>query len=141
MKKLFPVLFFVFRRPLSMIKIFAKTANRYKCFTAFSKDDACYDPIKRSALRSICQKEPPEVFCNKICSLKFCKIHRKTPEACSFIKKEALTQVFFYEFCKISKNTFSTEHLWVATSAMRILQQWKFLQIYLYKKSFKIKTN
>ena len=28
-----------------------------------------------------------------------------------FIKKEALTQVFFCEFCGISKNTFFTEHL------------------------------
>ena len=25
------------------------------------------------------QKQPAEVFCNKRCSLKFCKIHRKTP--------------------------------------------------------------
>ena len=27
--------------------------------------------------------------------------------ACNFIKKETLAQVFSYEFCKISKNTFS----------------------------------
>ena len=27
--------------------------------------------------------------------------------ACNFIKKEALAQVFSYEFCEISKNTFS----------------------------------
>ena len=32
-------------------------------------------------------------------------------EACNFIKKEALAQVFFCEFCEISKNTFFTEHL------------------------------
>ena len=34
------------------------------------------------------------------------------PEACNFIKKEILAQVFFCKFCKISKNTFFTEHLW-----------------------------
>ena len=38
------------------------------------------------------------------------------PEACNFIKKETLAQVFYYEFCKISKNTFYTEHLWATAS-------------------------
>ena len=38
------------------------------------------------------------------------------PEACSFIKKETLAQVFSCEFCKISKNTFFTEHLWATAS-------------------------
>ena len=33
------------------------------------------------------------------------------PEACNFIKKESLAQVFFCEFCKIFKNTSFTEHL------------------------------
>ena len=28
------------------------------------------------------------------------------PMACNFIKKESLAQVFSYEFCEISKNTF-----------------------------------
>ena len=37
--------------------------------------------------------------------------------ACIFIKKEALAQVFSYGFCKISKNTFYTEHLrWLLLS-------------------------
>ena len=31
------------------------------------------------------------------------------PEACNFIKKETLAQVFFYEFCEIFKNTFFIE--------------------------------
>ena len=31
--------------------------------------------------------------------------------ACSFIKKETLSQVFSWEFCEIYKNIFSTEHL------------------------------
>ena len=32
-------------------------------------------------------------------------------DACNFIKKETLAQVFSCEFCEISKNTFLTEHL------------------------------
>ena len=32
-------------------------------------------------------------------------------EACNFVKKETLAQVFSCEFCKISKNTLFTEHL------------------------------
>ena len=32
-------------------------------------------------------------------------------EACNFIKKETLAQVFSCEFCEIYKNTFFTEHL------------------------------
>ena len=38
------------------------------------------------------------------------------PEACNFIKKETLAEVFSCEFCEISKNTFFTEHLWVTAS-------------------------
>ena len=45
------------------------------------------------------QKQPPEVF------------YRNRSEACNFIKKEALAQVFSCEFCEIFKNTFFTEHL------------------------------
>ena len=29
------------------------------------------------------------------------------PETCNFIKKETLAQVFSYEFCETSENTFS----------------------------------
>ena len=31
-------------------------------------------------------------------------------QACSFIKKETLAQVFFCEFCKIFNNTYFEEH-------------------------------
>ena len=54
--------------------------------------------------------------------LKFRKIHRKIPVQESFfnkvtgltlqlIKKETLAQVFSFEFCKIFKNIFFTEHI------------------------------
>ena len=36
--------------------------------------------------------------------------------AYNFIKKETLAQVFFFEFCEISKNTFFTEHFWTTAS-------------------------
>ena len=34
----------------------------------------------------------------------------------TLLKKETLVQVFSWEFYVISKNTFITEHLWMATS-------------------------
>ena len=41
------------------------------------------------------------------------------PEACNFIKKEALAEVFSHEFCKISQNTiFNSEHLRVTASVI-----------------------
>ena len=49
-------------------------------------------------------------------SLFFNKVAGLSPEACNFIKKETLAQVFSCEFCEISKNTFLTEHLWPAAS-------------------------
>ena len=53
-------------------------------------------------------------------------------QACNFIEKETLTQVFSCEFCKISKNIFFTEHLGATASAYsiyehkKLLQAWKF---------------
>ena len=38
------------------------------------------------------------------------------PEASNFINEETVAQVFSYEFCEISKNTFLTEHLWATAS-------------------------
>ena len=45
--------------------------------------------------------------------IKKAQLYLKRP---SFIKKEALAQVFSCEFCQISKNTFFTEHLWATAS-------------------------
>ena len=66
------------------------------------------------------QKQSPGVFCEKgvlrnfskftgkqVCqSLFFNKVADLRPQACNFIKKETLAQVFSCEFCQISKNTF-----------------------------------
>ena len=37
-------------------------------------------------------------------------------QACNFIKRETLAQVFSCEFYEIAKNTFFTEHLWMTAS-------------------------
>ena len=66
------------------------------------------------------QKQSSGVFCEKgvlrnflkftgkqVCqSLFFNKVADLRPQACNFIKKETLAQVFSCEFCQISKNTF-----------------------------------
>ena len=36
--------------------------------------------------------------------------------ACIFIKKETPTQVFFYEYCEVFKNTYFEEHFLMAGS-------------------------
>ena len=59
-----------------------------------------------------CQKQPPEVFYKKRCSEKFRKIHRKTPKACNFIKKETLAQVISCEFCEIFNKVFFCRTRW-----------------------------
>ena len=40
----------------------------------------------------------------------------KVPQACGFIKKETLVQLFPSKFCTFSKNTFFTEYLWASAS-------------------------
>ena len=49
-------------------------------------------------------------------SLFFDKVAGLRPQACNFIKKETLAQMFPCEFSKIFKNTFFTEHLWKTAS-------------------------
>ena len=49
----------------------------------------------------------PEVFCEKGVLKNVSKFRESyEPQACNFIKKETLTQVFPYEFSEIFKNTF-----------------------------------
>ena len=75
----------------------------------------------KKLMQKNCQKQPPEVFYEKRCSSKICKIHGKATVAESpFIRKETLAQVFSCEFCKISKNTFFTEHLRATASGLHV---------------------
>ena len=46
----------------------------------------------------------------------FCVLRNFAKFNCNFIKKETLAQVFSCEFCEISMNTFSTEHLQTTAS-------------------------
>ena len=57
------------------------------------------------------QKQPPEVF------------FKKRYQACNFNKKETLAQVFSRDFCKFSKNSFFTEHVW-ATASKNAVKSW-----------------
>ena len=52
-------------------------------------------------------------------------------QACNFIKKETLTQVFSCEFCKISQNTFLYRTPLVAASEAYFLHWGKSLQVFL----------
>ena len=51
--------------------------------------------------------------------------------ACNFIKKESLAQVFFSEFCEISKNTFFYRTPLVAASKFYLKQHCAFSKISL----------
>ena len=48
----------------------------------------------------------PEVFCKKVFLVISQNSQENRPQACIFIKKETLAQVFTSELCEISKNTF-----------------------------------
>ena len=68
--------------------------------------------VKKGALRNFAKftgKHLRQALFNKVARL-------RPPNT---IKKESLTQVFSWEFCEISKNTFITEHLW--TNASEVL--------------------
>ena len=56
------------------------------------------------------------------------------PEACNFIEKETLAQVFSFEFCQISKNIFSKEHLWATASILREGRRLKPIEILIISK-------
>ena len=49
---------------------------------------------------------------------KFTGKHLLRPQACNFIKKETLAQVFSCEFCEIFENNLFTEHLWTTASIL-----------------------
>ena len=43
-------------------------------------------------------------------------------EACNYIKKETVAQLFSCEFCEISMNIAFTEHLWASASVPKCLK-------------------
>ena len=72
------------------------------------------------------QKQPPEVFFEKKAFLEISQNSQENIcarvsfliklQACNFIKKETLAQVFSCGFYEISKNTFFTGQLWTTAS-------------------------
>ena len=75
----------------------------------------------------------PDVFCKKGVLKNFAKLTEKhlcqslffnkvAGPACNFIKKESPAQVFSYEFCKISKNTFFYRTPLVAAFVAKVLR-------------------
>ena len=55
-----------------------------------------------------------------------------SPNACNFIKKETLAQVFSCEFCEISKNTFFRRTPLVAASVEKVCSQSQSLGSHLF---------
>ena len=64
------------------------------------------------------------------CSIKIGVLRKTKLQAYNFIKKEALAQVFFCEFCEVFKNTFFTEHLWTTASVFHSYYTPKFILWY-----------
>ena len=58
------------------------------------------------------------------------------PEACTFIKKQTLVQVFSCEFCEIS-NIFFIEHLWTTASEVSVSNLFHF-QVSVSASSFRL---
>ena len=56
---------------------------------------------------NVWQKQQPKIFCKKFVLRNVAKFTGKHLEACNFIKNKTLAQVFYCEFCDISKNTCS----------------------------------
>ena len=91
----------------------------------------CSNRIRRSSR--------PDVFCRKDILRNFAKFttlfarvsffNRVAGAACTFFKKGTLAQLFFCEFCKISKNTFFTEHRrWLLLNTTRLFMFFWFYQ-------------
>ena len=61
----------------------------------------------------------------------------KLPQACNFINKETLAQVFSCKFCDISKNTFFTKHLWEIAPGLQIHWNWNIQFLSLKNQFYK----
>ena len=56
----------------------------------------------------------------------------------TLLKKQTLVQVFSCEFCKISKNTFFTEHLQMAASVATVMKACNFIKKRLQHRCFPV---
>ena len=74
--------------------------------------DTCIQNVEAVAQRYSVKKVFLEISQNSQESTCASFLTNLQTEACNFIKKNTLTQVFSCEFCEISKKTFLKEHLW-----------------------------
>ena len=84
-------------------------------------DDYCRELTSAHSQQPESNREPlvseHKSLTTKLRALKVADLSlRPKAQACNFIKKEALAQVFSCEFCEISKNTISTEYLQTTAS-------------------------
>ena len=96
--------FRIYKIPFRKKYIAAQQANR--CSKFRSSHQKC--PLRKGVPRNF---------------TKFTGKHLCQSQACNFVKKETLAQVFSCEFCEISRNTFFTEHLWATASQNWIYRQ------------------
>ena len=88
----------------------------------------CFCWFWRSTIKTSMTKPPKFYRKHLYRELEYRSTHRRClvregvmHEACNFIKKETLAQVFSREFCEICKNTFFAEHLWMTVSVNRLI--------------------
>ena len=103
----------IFHLTVSIILIyFLETLSPFCLLLSRSSHRRCF--VRRGVLRNFAKftgKHLSEsLFFNKVADLK--------PKACNFIEKETLAQVLSCEFCKISINSFFTEHVREETASI-----------------------
>ena len=79
-----------------------------------STNTSSFDPFSLDAnLKNLLyQKQSPRIFLSKMCSKKFCQIHRKTPVPESLFLKRPWCRCFPVNFTKFLRTSFLIEHLW-----------------------------
>ena len=84
--------------------------------------DACFKVI--IAMFYFCHSKDPSIIMKNTLNSLSRSSHQRSGLACNFIKKETLAQVFFCEFCKISKSTFlHRTPLMAASSSLYFLEK------------------
>ena len=99
-----------------MTKFYEFTATLMLVFTIFvivTVFIAKGGPIPIFVTSSVLDRE-----CFLLIYFSFSEAATDQPQVCKFIKKDTLAQVFSCEFCKISTNTFFTEHLRTTASGI-----------------------